>query len=268
MIRKLSETDREITLKFLVNEPSINLFIIGDIECFGFNEDFQELWGSFNEINELNGVLLRFHQSYIPYFRDLEFDITEFKNIITKDKNIKIISGREDIVLKFSDILVNPRLKSMHFCELTNKDRLNKIDERVVLAKEDDAERIYDLLLDIDEFDTEETNSPEKILKTISSKSGRIYCIKNENGDLCTVSQTTAESSSAAMIVGVATKKEFRQKGLMTICLTKLCKDLIDEGKSLCLFYNNPDAGKVYHKLGFVTIDKWMMAVEKSRSKI
>lgn len=37
MIRKLTEDDRKITLEFLSDEPAINLFIIGDIECFGFN---------------------------------------------------------------------------------------------------------------------------------------------------------------------------------------------------------------------------------------
>ena len=39
--------------------------------------------------------------------------------------------------------------------------------------------------------------------------------------------------------------------------------DLLKEGKSLCLFYDNPKAGSIYHRLGFENIDRWTMAVEK-----
>lgn len=66
MIRKLKESDRQISLNFLSEEPAINLFIIGDIENNGFDEDFQELWGSFNENNDLVGILLRYHESFVP----------------------------------------------------------------------------------------------------------------------------------------------------------------------------------------------------------
>jgi len=43
MIRKLIESDRKATLDFLSDEPAINLFIIGDIENFGFDEGFQQI---------------------------------------------------------------------------------------------------------------------------------------------------------------------------------------------------------------------------------
>ena len=42
MIRKLTETDRVEVLKYLYKSPSLNIFIIGDIENFGFEVDFQE----------------------------------------------------------------------------------------------------------------------------------------------------------------------------------------------------------------------------------
>ena len=39
--------------------------------------------------------------------------------------------------------------------------------------------------------------------------------------------------------------------------------DLLNEQKTLCLFYDNPEAGAVYHKLGFKTIGKWKMIVRQ-----
>ena len=57
MIKKLEEKDRAMVMEFLGEEPSINLFIIGDVEAFGFAADFQELWGQFAENGEIEAVL-------------------------------------------------------------------------------------------------------------------------------------------------------------------------------------------------------------------
>ena len=61
MIRMLEEKDRSKTLEFLGAEPSINLFALGDIELFGFDKGFQDVWGSFDARGALNGVLLRYN---------------------------------------------------------------------------------------------------------------------------------------------------------------------------------------------------------------
>jgi hypothetical protein len=49
----------------------------------------------------------------------------------------------------------------------------------------------------------------------------------------------------------------------MSVCLSSLCRDLLGEGKTLCLFYDNPRAGSVYHRLGFETIDQWLMLIKR-----
>ena len=79
---------------------------------------------------------------------------------------------------------------------------------------------------------------------------------------ICTA-QTAAENSKSAMVVSVATRKDYRCQGLMTQVLSKLCQDLLNEQKTLCLFYDNPEAGAVYHNLGFKTIVKWKMIVRQ-----
>ncbi len=40
MIRKLTKGDHKQVLAFLKKEAAINLFIIGDIEAFGYEADF------------------------------------------------------------------------------------------------------------------------------------------------------------------------------------------------------------------------------------
>ena len=53
MMKKVSKQDHEQVMAFLSEEPSINLFIIGDIEAFGYDTDFQELWAEYNDQEEI-----------------------------------------------------------------------------------------------------------------------------------------------------------------------------------------------------------------------
>lgn len=70
MIRKLTKKDHEQVFSFLKEEVALNLFIIGDIEAFGYETDFQELWGAFEESGTLKSILLRFHDAFIPYSKE------------------------------------------------------------------------------------------------------------------------------------------------------------------------------------------------------
>lgn len=261
MVRRLEEKDREVVLEFLSKEPAINLFIIGDIEAYGFEEEFQTIWGQFTEQGVLEGVLLRYHDNFIPYFVDPSFDIREFSEIILSKQGKTLISGKASILRRFEEVLPKHKSETTYFCELRNIDKLRSIEYNcnlIKIAQENDAERVLDLMNKIDEFGDFAT-SVERIQHKIKTRAGRIYYIENEDGLMVSVVQTTAENSKSAMVVGVATLKEYRNKGFMSQCLAKLCKDIVAEGKGLCLFYDNPKAGRIYHKFGFETIDNWTM---------
>lgn len=261
MIRKLVESDRGVALDFLSKEPSINLFIIGDIEIYGFHNDFQEVYGQFDD-EKLEGVLLRFHENFIPYWKKKDFNSEGFKQIIRNAEGKIMISGKESIVKNFCNIFTESSVRTTYFCELKDDNQLNVSRENILKAKDSDSEKIFNFIDSIEEF-TGLGNSKERIESVLRTQAGRIYYMESEEGEVITVSQTTAENSKSAMIVGVATKKDYRKKGLMTKCLSTLCKDVLDEGKILCLFYDNPKAGNVYLKLGFKSIDNWIMIIKK-----
>lgn len=260
MIRKLNQLDKEKVLKYISKQPSINLFLIGDIEQFGFDKDFQELWGKFDEEDHLKGVLLRYNNNFIPYYEDMDEDLEGFKEIIKSyDKNV-MISGKEELVEQFKDVIGNYTERKTYFCELNDKSHLSNWDETVKLAIPQDANRIYEILETIEEFTIE--NDTEQIKDRLEDKSKRVYYIENDENEIISISQTAAENSQSAMVVGVATRKGYREQGHMSKCLSRLCDDLLNEGKTLCLFYDNPKAGKVYHRIGFKEIGIWTMLVE------
>ncbi len=260
LIRLLDEKDKAAVMEYLGAEPSINLFALGDIEIFGFDKEFMDVWGSFGKRGDLDGVLLRYNENFIPYYKDDDFDDGIFMKIIEDFEGNTMISGCERIVRKYKDLLPNKKMKRMYFCELVSGEKLFNNSAAVKCASAINVPRIYEMLSTIEEFERPLTQ--KELKDRIEDGSGRIYYMEDALGEIMTVSQTTAQNSKSAMIVGVATAKAYRNRGLMSACLSKLCIDVLAEGKTLCLFYDSAKAGSVYLKLGFKPIDKWVMIQE------
>ncbi|MDM5188393.1 GNAT family N-acetyltransferase [Bacillus sp. DX4.1] len=259
MIRKLTKADHELVLTFLKQEAAINLFIIGDIEAFGYEADFQELWGIFTKNGTLQSVLLRFHDAFIPYGKS-DFSATDYTTILSSHRPLKI-SGKSNIVEQFEHIpaLQLSTKNKMYFCECTNDTALPEttIDSTIQLATIHDVERIMKLRNQIDEFP--HTEQSEKILRqSLETNTGRTYFIEKD-GEIIASASTSAENLLSAMVVGVCTHPSHRGKGYASLILQKMIRDFTSEGRTLCLFYNNPAAGRIYKRLGFRDIGMWTM---------
>jgi predicted GNAT family acetyltransferase len=93
MLRKLNETYEYSLLRFLERDPEINLFIIGDLENFGFDKDFQEIWAEYNDEGEYIAVLLRYRTHFIFYSISEACAFEEFARIIASYPEASDISG-------------------------------------------------------------------------------------------------------------------------------------------------------------------------------
>ncbi|MFL0489640.1 MULTISPECIES: GNAT family N-acetyltransferase [Bacillus] len=259
MMRKLTKKDHEQVFAYLKEEAALNLFIIGDIEAFGYDTDFQELWGVFKENGTLKSILLRFHDAFIPYSKE-EFVVTDYEPFLSAYKPLKL-SGKSTIVERFetvSSIQLGTK-NEMYFCECLNGNSLpdTPIHETIKLASLDDVERIMQLRSSIDEFPT--ANESEKILRqAIETNTGRTYYIEKDGAIIASAS-TSAENSLSAMVVGVCTQPNYRGNGYASLLLQKMIQDFTKESRTLCLFYNNPAAGRIYKRLGFQDIGMWTM---------
>ncbi len=258
MIRKLLSKDNKQLMDYLKEEKSINLFIIGDIENFGYDSDFQEIWAEFDENEQIVGVLLRYQNFYVPYSKG-DFDVQGFVDIINKDKKLEVISGKKSVIEKFDNYIEFTKKKEQYFAELVDDSLLYKDIDLTEVKKADieDVDSINELKELIEEFDVT-PSSKESFRQTISTGTGRTYFIKID-GRVVASASTTAENSESAMIVGVCTHPKYRRKGYATKCMTVLCNEVLNEGRTLCLFYDNPNAGIIYKSIGFKDIGKWKM---------
>lgn len=260
MIRQLTEQDRQQTMAFVADKPAENLFIIGDIEGYGFDSDIQKIWGDFDEAGNIRGVLLKYDLNYIPYAPG-EYDAKGFAEIMNEDENFTYLSGIEDIVLQLTPYLKktpeSPRV--LYYAKCESADKMPKVPEELEIkrAVPDDAERIIDQMKSIPEFAGGNFN-PDNKRSTLAKGLARCYYIE-EDGLMVSSASSTAENSQSAMIVGVGTLPGHQKKGYASYCMSYICSELLAEGKMLCLFYDNPAAGNIYKRIGFVDIGKWCM---------
>ncbi|MDT3426293.1 putative GNAT family acetyltransferase [Paenibacillus forsythiae] len=262
MIRKLNEQDRAGLLAFLGQDPALNLFLISDVENFGFDREFQEVWGEFEpESGQLKAVLLRYETNYLPYAA-VPFDVQGFADIMKQDERMKMLSGSTSIAAQFGPYISFRKEKSMHFAELkelAGEPGAQALAETPAkLATLRDVESICTLMDGIDEFEENPDSMRSGMRRALETGTGRT-CFVERDGRTVAAASSTAENSMSAMIVGVATHPDYRGQGLATLIVTKLCSDLTKEGKSLCLFYNNPDAASIYKRIGFRDIGDWSM---------
>lgn len=260
MIRRLNNNDHDACLRLLKTRPAENLFIIGDIEVYGYEQGFQKLWGEFNDKGELIAVLLKFEENYIPFAIE-DFNARAFADIIVSDPAFKMMSGLKEITEKIELFLNIPYImKRQTFyakCTKLSMDTKNIELSKVRQALPDDAPALVKFLSSIPEFN-HSIMTVERKIRELKDGSSRSFFIADDDKIVSTAS-TAAENSMSAMVVGVATSENYKKKGYATMCMLKLCSELLSEGKELCLFYDNPEAGAIYKRIGFEDIGFWMM---------
>lgn len=259
MIRKLEENDRSKVLDYLYKSASLNIFIIGDIEAFGFEQDFQSIYGEFDQEKEYISVLLFYRENVIFYSHIDQFNSEWIKILDTNEYSY--FSGRLLLMELIYPHLEGFEYKEMYFSEAKDY-ALLKSDKNLFikeLESREDACKVYDILSSIEEFNVSKQTKEHFVegkMKSISM--GATYYIEEDGKAICTVA-ATAETTKNAMIVGVATATSARKRGLATKLMIHLMNEYKQKNKYLCLFYDNPKAGAIYKRLGFKDTEKWVM---------
>jgi predicted GNAT family acetyltransferase len=260
LIKKLTAANEQELNELLKPEAILNLFILGDIENFGYDNDIIDIWGEYNEdSSELIACLLRFERNFLPYSKTEHFDAQGFANIIKEYEqyNISGIPRVTKLLENFIPDLKEKRHESF-FCKCNNASMMNANREVIIRsAKADDVSEIIEMRAEITEFGEREENE-DLVIRQLEQGSKRIYYIEQDN-QVVSVVESSAENSFSAMITGVATLAEYRGNGFATTLMKRICCDLLAEGKTPCLFYDNPVAGKIYHKIGFLDVSDFAL---------
>lgn len=247
MILRCSEKHKDMCLEYLYRDKVRNLFIIGDIINYGFEADFQTVFIDVD--NEIHTVYLVYRANLIVASYDNIID-NAFIEKVLNEYGIKSVCGTVDLVNKIKlDGFKNED------CFLAKMEKVkNEIDTSAV--KELSVNDI-DSFLDVRSlvFNIKEK---EAIESDLINKAGRSFYIKDDNR-IVSIASSTAECEGLAMIIGVATIEKYRNQGYATKVVNKLCSELLEEGKTPCLFYNSASAGSIYKALGFEDVGTWAL---------
>lgn len=250
MIRKLTEDDRRDVEQYVSKDKALNLFIIGDLEKYSFNESFLEYWGQYEQ-GKLTGILMRFYEFFTLY-ADEFVDVRGISKILLS-YDVSSISGGKRFIDQLANYMKDYKRKDSYYAKLDSALKLMTCDG-VVKTPYEDIEKVLKLIDAIEEFSGSDSLERKQLAYKEGTKTGYHIEIGDE---IVSSAETAAENSCSAMIVSVATHKEHRKKGYGSKVVSKLCMDKLNEGKTLCLFYDNPAAGKIYKRLGFKDIDMW-----------
>ncbi len=261
MLRQAEERDRAALLDWLRREPEFNLFIIGDILTYGMRSEEIEVFIE-SRRGLIEAVLLRFRENFIPAARDDSADLAAIAgriNTALAAAGRRFVSGKREVVERVQPLLQR-RPSTVHdqffsVCrELKAEVPLGAL-PLVRAAGGADADGIAALW-----DDTFGKQERLRLRDDIERGVTRAALVRApESGEIASAAAAVAESDSAAMIIGVATHPDHRRKGYATACVYRLVEDLRAKGKSACLFFHNPAAGTIYHRLGFTDIGMWKM---------
>lgn len=97
----------------------------------------------------------------------------------------------------------------------------------------------------------------------MKEKFGRNYIIRQEGKIVCHAA-TYAEIDNLAVISGVITHPDYRGKGFAIALVSRLCANLLMEGKQPHLFYYTKEAKRLYEKIGFDSPSQWARLARKA----
>jgi len=257
-----TENDRNKITAFCSAEPEFNLFLLGDVEHYGFDNPKCRVF--YNEVDgKINAVVLSYLKFINVYTRANTMDISpvaEQINLLLNEGAIGI-SGKRDSVEQVEPLLLkHPKIvKSQYFAKCEKTEGLEGLPlELVEYAVPENATEIVELFDRVPEF----TNTDRDEFENSLSDGSRKTTIIKVDGRIVSTASLAAENSKSGMIIGVATEpdEKFRNKGYASACTFRIADDLYRRrGKSACLFFDNPKAASIYHRIGFKDIGFWKM---------
>lgn len=263
-MRVLHESDREALLQYVRKEPEMNLFLIGDLENFGMENETVSCW-----VHEADGrwdfVILRYHQFFLLYSQYEDYHAEKAVDFF-RAQNPKCISGKTVLLNKIAPSLLPWRVESAYMSRCDSVSGGQKAPGSLLLRRleREDVPEAINLLTNIEEFEKTYKGSERSVQISRMQEEmelGAKFAVGGwADGSLVTVASTSAENSESAMVVGVATEKSHRGKGYASAVVEALCRDCFWRGKKyLCLFYDNPAAGRIYNRIGFRELGEYGM---------
>ena len=238
------------------------------IEQHGFDSSFVRPYAVFSEERlSIQGILLRFKNTIMVIDHGGNCSRT-FAQLIDTQNGIAGIRGNLSLLRSIEAILqyyTSSEWEKSFFMQLNSPPACPP--ERIAMARTafmTDLDKLVILYTDAGVMYRSRQNLKERL------ENGRVFVVEEEKtyrrpARIVSCAVTNAEGKEAALVGGVYSLPETRNRGYASACVSALCRDLQKYHKTPCLFYENPIAGHAYRKLGFAEKAKWGILYTKRK---
>lgn len=260
MFLKATENDRACIVAYCSAEPQANLFLLADVQNFGFDAQFQEIWMQKDAEQTLQGVLLRYYQNYLYYAKDTGDHLAEVAKELSR-RNARLLSAKPMLLDGIAPHMQGAfERHDKVLLTLSGQDKLVADPAGLHKAVAADAPVIARQYGKIAEFaalyPSDSTVLEQTITSRIQSSEGEHWYVLRD-GEIVAHANSTAETDQSGVVGGVFSLPECRRQGLAKGVVSAVCRSMLSRGKTPTLFFDNPSAGQMYYSLGFEQTGAW-----------
>ncbi|MBR4910213.1 MAG: hypothetical protein IKZ47_02685 [Clostridia bacterium] len=251
--------EKPSVLAFLKENVIFAGYIIPNIVNYGLDTDFFECFYAKNGRGDISFAATRYHDSAQVFCK--EQDPSTVRNFVSlvKDKGIKRISGNFDFVEQMKAYFAEATFEEGKVAILDNK-TVPGSQTRYPCLRADTMEdfiKLAELLMEDESFAKNYSvdSLSKQFYERSRSKNGRNYYISDDKGVVLCHVGTYAECSDLAVIGGVKTRNGFYGNGYATALICYLKNILGKEGKSIILYFYDPELLSFYNRFGFLQLE-------------
>ena len=258
-IRKLANQDLPRVYEYIKDEPEATLLIQGDLELYGLQSPSVSLYAI---DDPWDSILLKYYSDYILYSKGPTFNTKAVAALLARQGTIIAIKGKESLLLQMRSQYPKQKFTGTYLCRCDKASFKAKAETALPTLRltGKDAPAVVALYQQIEEFSQPYLEHTKEKLAEIQNNlnQGGVALGIFEGKKLVSSVYTTATTTRGAMVVGVATLPEVRNRGYASTLVSQICSLCFEEGlEFLCLYFDNPQAGSIYKNLGFEVVDRW-----------
>lgn len=256
VIRKCKEEDRTKIVEYLQKEPVYHTFLLSDLECYGFDREFQQVYVQ-EEAGVCEGVVLRYYNNLIlsdfertPKCEEIAKLVTsEITTVMGKSEIVEQVMGQVD---KHWTITRNTLYVHQHMKKFPKKGGT------IRKAGKEDIDSIYEFLMTFPE--TRSLYAEKGMIENRISGTEGFHIIMENKGKIIAHGNSAAAADQTCMMGGICVAEHMRGQGCAKEILHTLCEEIRRQGKIPCIFAAEKERYSIFEELGFEPYGKWGVA--------
>ncbi len=262
MLKKYDGVDKQLLVEYIGDNYNKCLYLYLNFMKYDNNNPNVKTWYEI-EFNKIKCIVLKYFNGMHIFSKDNDYNIENIIDIIKEEKPSNISGERKTISKIEEQVKLLSYVSEYGWVRCMDTPFPFESNE-VKIASIEDIHEIAELV--IKDKDISNSYSFDQLYNQIRVRNleayGRNYIIKI-NGRIVTHASTGAENDKVSVLSYVMTDEKNRGKGLATKVCSKLCNDLLREGKKVYLINYTNESTKLYDKIGFKVVDEWTKMYRK-----